>query len=634
MIAEFGVLFLALALMVAILQGLYLLPMAKLRLVLGAVLPYAAYVQNLLVTLALALLITLRLNSDFSVISVVEHSNLSLPTLYKIAGTWGNHEGSMLLWVFVLSLFGAMLPFSRSQNSATTLFASSVQSVLCAGFLLFILTTSNPFARRFPPVVDGQALNPILQDMALSLHPPLLYLGYVGFSIVFSMAIAALITGSAGKVWAEIVQPWIVFSWGSLTLGIGLGSWWAYRELGWGGWWFWDAVENASLMPWLAGTALLHTNLLLKKRGKLSSWVILLSIITFGLSLLGTFLVRSGAITSVHSFASDPKRGIFILAYMMVAVGGAFLLYSLRIGKIKEEENYADVEAIEPFSRAGLMIVNNLFILVACATVVLGTLYPIIAEIFLSEKITVGAPYFEATFAPIMAIPLLFAAVAPFVPWRGGEGVKKISAKLLPAFLSVVACSLLVFVFSGAKTVAALIGFGLAAWLGTASVSYLFSGGSRMAKCPVFLGHFGAACMVAGIVASSLYNNEEQAMLGIGDTISIAGYVVEYAKSDDVRGANYQAQRATLVVKEENGRHITTLFPEYRKYEIRGSTTSETGIYSGITGDLYSAVGEIDKNGKIALRLYYKPMIYLIWLGFVLICCSGFFALINKRIKR
>ena len=624
MTAEFGVFFLILALLTALLQSAYLLPFAGFRALLTRVFPIASFLQNSCIALALLTLITLRLDSDFSVINVIKHSNLALPTLYKIAGAWGNHEGSMLLWVFVLSLFGALLPTTSNQQP-TTNFAIAIQSALCAGFLAFILFTSNPFARQFPPTIDGEALNPLLQDMALSIHPPLLYLGYVGFSIVFSLAVAGLITGKVDRAWAEIAHPWIMSSWSALTLGIGLGSWWAYRELGWGGWWFWDPVENASLMPWLAGTALFHSNIVLKKRGSLAPWVLLLSIITFGLSLLGTFLVRSGAITSVHSFASDPERGIYILGYMFISIGGALLLYAVRGGKIATETD----EQILPASREGLIIINNLFLLTACISVFLGTLYPMFAEIFADEKLTVGAPFFEATFAPLMAIPLIFAAITPFMAWKKANLRATISS-LTPALLAVFAVIILVLAFFKTKLISAILGFGLSAWLIVGSISWLLNSGGKRGKYSVFCGHIGAACMIAGITASSAYKSETEGLLGVGQSLKIAGYEVIYQGITNFENDNFTANRAELLVKNSSDTEITNLQPEYRTYKIRGVSTSETAIYSSIYGDLYSAIGET-KDGKTAIRLYFKPMIYLLWLGFMIISASGIISITRKR---
>jgi cytochrome c-type biogenesis protein CcmF len=624
MIAEFGVLFLVLALLAALLQSSYLLPVPTLRNILEKLMPISAWLQALCITLAFATLVTLRLNSDFTVSNVVSHSNLSLPTLYKIVGTWGNHEGSMLLWVFVLALFGALL---SSNSDKVKIYATAIQSLLCAGFLAFILSTSNPFKRVFPPTTDGEALNPLLQDVGLAIHPPLLYLGYVGFSIVFSLAVAALIRGEAGQKWAGIAHPWIMVSWSALTLGIGLGSWWAYRELGWGGWWFWDPVENASLLPWLAGTALLHSNIVLKKRGLLAQWVILLSILTFALSLLGTFLVRSGVITSVHSFASDPARGIFVLAYIFITVGGALFLYSLRGGKI------SSVGQMLPASREGLIVINNLFILSACATVLLGTLYPIFAELMSGERVTVGPPFFQATFIPLMAMPLVFAALTPFVAWKKASLRASLHATR-PAMLATLAAVFLVVAFAHSKIISAVCGFGLATWLAAGSVQWLIGSRGKRGRYSVFLGHIGAACMVVGITASGLWKEEAQMLAAKGDSLSIAGYTVSYVGSTDIIGENYKAKRAELRVSIDNDKTITTLFPEYRTYAINGSNTSETDIHYSLTGDLYSVIGESSTDGKTTLRLYFQPMINLLWLGFVLMAVGGITSCLTKNHNR
>lgn len=623
MIAEFGVFFLVLALLVALLQSSYLLPVSSFRSILGIISPACSWLQSLCITAALAALVTLRLNSDFTVSNVVSHSNLSLPTLYKIVGTWGNHEGSMLLWVFVLALFGALL---SSNHEKVKIYATSIQSLLCAGFLTFILYTSNPFARVFPPPTDGEALNPLLQDIGLAIHPPLLYLGYVGFSIVFSLGVASLIVGRADRAWAKIIHPWIMVSWSSLTLGIGLGSWWAYRELGWGGWWFWDPVENASLLPWLAGTALFHSNIVLKKRGLLAQWVILLSIVTFALSLLGTFLVRSGAITSVHSFASDPERGIFILAYIFVTVGGALFLYSLRGGLIKNSEQML------PISREGLIVINNLFILSACATVLLGTLYPMFAELMSGERITVGPPFFQATFIPLMAMPLIFAALTPFMAWKKASLRSAIRATR-PAMLAVLVAVFLVMAFAHTKIISAVCGFGLAMWLGAGSVQWLIGAQGKRGKYSVFLGHIGAACIVVGVTASGLWKEEAQMLAAEGDSLKLAGYTVNYVGSTDITGENYKAKRAELLVNDKKDKIITTLFPEYRTYVINGNNTSETDIYYSLTGDLYSVIGETSKDGKVTLRLYFQPMINLVWLGFVLMALGGITSCLTRNHK-
>ena len=615
--AEIGLFALILALMLACVQSAYWLP--RVRSVIAPILPTAAMLQALMVTLALLTLAVLRLDNDFSVQNVAMHSNRALPLLYKIAGTWGNHEGSMLLFSWVLSLFGAALATSRSPERKLMFEAASIQALLAVGILLFIILTSNPFARLFPAPLDGEMLNPLLQDMALSIHPPMLYLGYVGFSAVFSLAVAGLLQGNINKLWAHAAHPWMMMAWGALTLGIGLGSWWAYRELGWGGFWFWDPVENASLLPWLAGTALLHSNVVLKKRGALASWVALLSILTFGLSLLGTFLVRSGVITSVHSFASDPARGIFILLYMAITIGGALFIYALRAHTLPR------AALIRPSSREGMIVVNNLFILTACATVLLGTLYPIIMDAIFSQSLTVGAPYFNATFLPLMAIPLLFAGITPFMPWKKAR-FKVTLMRAWPALLAALCAIIFILAVVSTQTLLAAAGLGLGAFLLAASGQWLLAGKWRnAANWPVFLGHFGAALLIIGITGTGLWSKESERFIRPGETLSMAGYVVTYVSDEAVKTDNYHAKRATLTL-EKNKQIITTLSPEYRRYNLRETNTSETAIYSTAAYDIYSVIGETSADGRTAIRLYFRPTISFLWLGCIVVTCGGLLA--------
>jgi len=616
MTAEAGLFFLILALLVALFQAAFLLP--RLQAVIGPCLPGAAWLQALAITLAFAALMVLRLDSDFSVVNVIQHSNLTLPTLYKIAGTWGNHEGSMLLWVWVLGMFGAVLSGqSKGQMSHVKNTATAVQSFICAGFLVFILLTSNPFARQFPPVTDGMALNPILQDIALAMHPPLLYLGYVGFSVVFSLGVAALLQGKMEREWAHMAHPWILAAWSALTLGIGLGSWWAYRVLGWGGFWFWDPVENVSLLPWLSGTALLHSNIVLKKRGMLAPWVLLLSIITFGLSMLGTFLVRSGVLISVHSFASDPMRGFFILGYITLLLGGALLLFALRAGKLQPQEKML------PLSREGVIIINNLFLLTACATVLLGTVYPIIMEWLAGDKITVGPPYYNATFLPLMAVPLVFAGLAPFMPWKKARA-KEAIREARPALLAALAAALLVLAAVKTQLVLALLGFSLAAWLLAASVQWVRRCNAEN-SLPVFLGHAGAAILVAGITGAGLWQSEVQRTMRPGDEVSIAGYTLRYERDIRADTKDYHATRAEFRLGDGS-----LLAPEMRRYLVRNSGTSVPAIRSTLGGDLYAVIGEA-AEGATPVRVYYNPLTGLMWGGCVLMALGGIVSIARRR---
>lgn len=614
MLAEFGVLFLILALFSSLVQTAYLWP-SRHRESFAACLPGAAHLQLFFVVLAFFTLMLLRIDSDFSVVSVAQHSNLSLPLLYKIAGTWGNHEGSMLLWVLILSGFGVAV----AARNAT---ATAIQSALAAGVLLFVLLTSNPFARQFPPPSDGETLNPILQDIALAMHPPLLYIGYVGFSIVFSLAVAALLNANTGRDFAKYTRPWVVISWTSLTFGIGLGSWWAYRELGWGGFWFWDPVENASLLPWLAGTALLHSVIVLEKRGQLASWVILLSILTFGLSLLGTFLVRSGALTSVHSFASDPARGLFILFYIAAAVGGSLYIYATRARHIVAGEPMAAL------SREGMIVFNNLFLLSACAVVLLGTVYPLFAEWLSGDKLTVGAPYFSATFVPLMALPVFFAGLAALMPWKKAS-IRQSLHKLRPSILAATVAVFITCAILKTHIAYGALGLGLGVWLFAASVQWLIVGWKilpRLYALSVFCAHAGAALLVLGVTGTGLWQQEINAAAAPGDTFDIAGYRLVYVKESGDRGANYDIKRAEIHIEHK----VTSIFPEFRTYDLRRTNTSEAAIYSTWAGDLYAAIGEGDGK-RTSLRVYYNPGIRFVWLGCLMMVAAGLFSLIHMR---
>lgn len=625
MMPEFGIFFLILALLAASWQAMLLFPSRNIREIIRPCMHSAVSMQALLVIFAFVTLMLLRIDSDFSVANVALHSNRSLPLLYKIAGTWGNHEGSMVLWALVLSLFALALSLNNRVEEGLKELALAVQAAIACGVLLFILFTSNPFERNFPPALDGEALNPLLQDIGLALHPPLLYLGYVGFSMVFALAVAALLRGHAGRQWAEAAHGWIVAAWSALTLGIGLGSWWAYRELGWGGWWFWDPVENASLMPWLAGTALLHCNIVFKKRGQLQSWTLLLAIVTFTLSLLGTFLVRSGVLTSVHSFASDPARGLFIILYTAAVSGSALLIYALRADRLNTNTGF------EPVSREGLIVINNIFVLSACATVLLGTLYPLIAQWY-GARISVGPPYFNKTFLPMMALPLMFAGLAPFMGWQQSS-IKLALAKALPALTAMLAAVFVILAVTKSHAALAAAGFGLSTWLAAASIQWILEGKRvrTLATTATFVGHLGAAVLIAGITAVSLWKTEAERNMAPGDTITAGSYLLTFRQEDSYRGANYDAKRGELSVQDANGNVVATLFPEYRLYDIRKMGTSEAAIYSVLFSDVYAVIGEgaLD-SGHTAVRVYYVPLIQLIWGGFLLIGLSGILALVHR----
>lgn len=627
MMPEFGLFFLIVALLAASVQAAYLLPVTGTKRLLLACLPSASWVQALCVCLSFAILVHLRLNSDFTVLNVVQHSNLSLPVLYKVVGTWGNHEGSMLLWVMVLAVFGACVALSMPPGEGLKPVVVAVQAGLSVGVLLFILYTSNPFARVFPPTTDGEALNPLLQDLALAMHPPLLYLGYVGFSIVFSFAVAALLRRELDETWARAVHPWILVSWTSLTLGIGLGSWWAYRVLGWGGFWFWDPVENASLLPWLSGTALLHSNAVLMRRKMLKSWVLLLAIVTFGLSLMGTFLVRSGLLTSVHSFASDPQRGSFILIYILIVLGGALLLYGLRAHTLAREAG-----RMLPLSREGMIVLNNLFVLTACATVFLGTCYPVVVEWMQGVKLTVGPPYYNVTFMPLMAVPLVFAGLVPFMPWQRAD-MRLALRKARAAGAAAVAAMVLVGAAQAPQMLFSALGMGLAAWLGVCSLQWLRATGARAQGLPVFLGHFGAAVAVAGVTAASLWMQEAELPMKTGDTVEVAGFRLHYTTDREIKAPNYHGHAVEFQVEDTQGQPVATLAPEYRIYDIRQMPISVADIRSRLTGDLYAVIGESSADGlTTAVRIYFRPGMCLFWIGFIVMAAGGAMRLARRSI--
>jgi cytochrome c-type biogenesis protein CcmF len=629
MIAETGLVLLILALLASLLQAAFLLPVKSLKACLPPCLESAAWLQALCITLAFAMLVTLRLDSDFSVMNVAQHSNLTLPTLYKVVGTWGNHEGSMLLWVMVLAAFGATValsPMPDEPELKKNIIAT--QAAISSGFLLFILCTSNPFARLFPPPPDGEALNPLLQDMALAIHPPLLYIGYVGFSIVFSFAVAALLRGELTPRWAALVHPWILASWSALTLGIGLGSWWAYRVLGWGGFWFWDPVENAALLPWLAGTALLHSNIVLKKRHMLKQWVLLLAIVTFALSLLGTFLVRSGVLISVHSFASDPARGAYILGYIVVVVGGALLLYAVRAARITSDGN----EGMLPLSREGMIVINNLLLLTACATVFLGTTYPMVSEWLTGDRLTVGPPYFNTTFLPLIALSLVAAGLTPFMPWKKAE-LRKALRHTLPALWASLAAVAVALAAMRQDIAFSAAGAGLACWLGACSLHWVWKRGWSGGSLPVFLGHFGAAILVAGVTGAALSKLEVERGMAIGETLEIGGYRLTYESEEPLDNPDYSGRKATLVAQDNTGATVTALAPEYRIYTIRQTASSIASIHSTLTHDLYAVIGESTPDGKrTAVRVYLNPLTGLIWLGCVLIAMGGIVGITRRKL--
>ena len=642
MSVELGHFALILAAVIACIQaGVPLLGAARGRPAWMALAPAAAIAQFLLVALAFACLVTAYVRSDFSVLNVALNSHSAKPLLYKIAGAWGNHEGSMLLWLLILVSFGAAVAvFGGALPAALKARALAVQAAIAIGFHLFILLTSNPFARLDPAPADGQGLNPLLQDPGLALHPPFLYLGYVGFSMAYSFALAALIEGKVDPSWARWVRPWTLAAWVFLTAGIALGAWWAYYELGWGGWWYWDPVENASLIPWLAGTALVHSAIVVERRDALKGWTVLLAIVTFACSLIGTFLVRSGVLSSVHAFAQDPSRGVFILALLIVYVAGGLALFAWRGPQL------ADGGLFRPVSREGSLLFNNLVLSIAAASVLLGTLYPLLLEAVGGAKVSVGPPFFNRVFVPLM-LPLVIAmAIGPLLPWKRGE-LLPVLRRLLLAALAALGTAALAWTLAGAAHTWGLIGMALAAWLlvGTAiELAYriklgrapLAESGRRLMALPraawgMSIAHAGLAVAIAGMTAAAVWQQEKVVRLAPGEAVTIAGYEAILAGNERVMGRNYTAHRATFVLRRD-GREVARLYPEKRHYPVEGRETTEAAIRTTLWGDVYLAIGD-DAGGSRVVRAYFNPLIAWIWAGVALMAVGGVASLSDRRLR-
>ena len=595
-----------------------------------------ALTQFAFVAIAYAALTYAHVTSDFSLVNVYENSHSAKPLVYKISGVWGNHEGSMLLWVLVLSICGASVAlFSRIMPETLRAGALGVQGWIGAAFLLFVLATSNPFARFAQAPLEGRDLNPILQDPGLAIHPPLLYLGYVGFSVTFSFAAAALISGRIDAGWARIVRPWVLAAWTFLTLGIAMGSYWAYYTLGWGGFWFWDPVENASLMPWLAGTALLHCMSVMQKRDALKIWTIFLAILAFSLSLLGTFLVRSGVLTSVHAFANDPARGVFILVILVLFIGGALVLFALRANTLQAGGVFA------PVSREGALVLNNLLLTCACATVFIGTLYPLVLEAVTGEKISVGAPYFNLTFVPL-CLPLAIAM--PFgqqLAWKRGSllgAAQRLTLAIGCEFLAVVALALV-----KGGPVLSVMAAGLAIFLITGSFAdigarALRGGGHVFARAfglprsawATAIAHAGIGVTLFGL-ASTGWGVEEVARMQPGQTVAVGPYEVTVASIAPGKGPNYDETVAHTLVRS-GGVAITEINPSQRFYPVREMHRAEAGIATLGLGQIYMSVAEVNRDGSIDARLYWKPFVILIWIGALVMAAGGLLSLSDRRI--
>ena len=643
MIAELGHFALMLALAVAAVQcvlPLYGAHTGDRRLMAMAV--PAAVSQLLLIALAFGALMHAYVTSDFSVQNVWANSHSEKPLIYKIAGVWGNHEGSMVLWVLILALFGAAVALFGS-NLPDDLRARviAVQGSIGFAFLLFIVATSSPFLRLDPVPIEGQGLNPLLQDPALAFHPPFLYTGYVGLSIAFSFAVAALIGGKVDAAWARWVRPWTLAAWMFLTIGIAMGSWWAYYELGWGGWWFWDPVENASFMPWLVAAALLHSAIVVEKRNALKTWTILLSILAFSLSLLGTFLVRSGVLTSVHAFAVDPARGVFILAILCVFIGGSLALFAWRARSLQSGGIFA------PISREGGLVVNNLLLCTACAAVLFGTLYPLLLETLTGDKISVGPPFFDLVFGIIMTPLLLLAPFGPMMGWKRGDLYAAIQRLWFAAAAAVViAVGFLAFQYRGPW--AAPLGIALGLWLILGSLSeiayrvQLFKGPfssalTRLAGLPrsalgMTLAHAGVGVMVIGITAVTAWKDERILAVQPGQPVEIAGYTVAFASADVLEGPNYSGESGRFEVTRA-GAPVSTLVSEKRSFRPSGQTTTEVGLLQSVAGDLYVVLGDKLDGGGRNVRISFIPLVSFIWVGALIMFFGGFLSLLDRRYR-
>ncbi|MGK2286965.1 heme lyase CcmF/NrfE family subunit [Pedomonas sp. V897] len=645
MIAEIGHFSLWLALAVAVCQ--FLLPAIGFRRDddrLRAVAVPAAQAQLLLALVSFGALVWCFWASDFSVRIVAANSHTLKPTLYKITGVWANHEGSMLLWVTILALSGwAVATFERSLSERLRTRVLGVQALIAIGFYLFLLVSSNPFERLLPAPSEGNGLNPLLQDPGLAFHPPMLYLGYVGLSVTFSFAVAALVENNVTPDWARRMRPWVLAAWAALTGGLALGSWWAYYELGWGGWWFWDPVENAALMPWLAATALLHSTLVLEKRDALRNWTVLLAVLAFSLSMIGTFVVRSGLLTSVHSFAVDPERGLFILGLLALYIGGALTLYAWRAGTVEAGATFAAT------SREGALVINNLLLATILGTVFLGTLYPMALEAVSGEKISVGAPYFNATFRPLMAPLVVLMAVGPFLPWRKAAGGRRTARRLAMPLLLAVLAVLTVYAFADTRGAWALIGIGLAAWLAASVFAdiarqcrlgrgtlRLFWG--RLIRQPramfgMWLAHLGVAVAIFGATASGAWEREVMTTLEPGQPVMVGPYAFTLTEVMPVAGKNFTAIQGRFDVRQGE-KLVATVKPQSRTYTSPPMETTEAGIAPLWGGDIYAVLGKPDGRGGWQVRLHWKPFMPWVWYGAALMMLGGVVSMLDRRRSR
>jgi cytochrome c-type biogenesis protein CcmF len=641
MIVELGHYGLILALWVALLQGVMpLAGAAQGKYAWQSLARPAAALQFALVLLSFLALAYAFWANDFSVLYVSEHSNTLLPTPYRLAAVWGGHEGSLLLWVLLLSLWTVGVAFfSRSLPLPMVARVIGVLGLISCGFIAFILTTSNPFERLLPGAEEGRDLNPLLQDFGLIIHPPMLYMGYVGFSVAFAFAIAALLAGQLDAAWARWSRPWTVVAWVFMTVGIGLGSWWAYYELGWGGWWFWDPVENASLMPWLFGTALIHSLMVTEKRGSFKAWTVLLAIGAFSLSLLGTFLVRSGVLTSVHAFASDPRRGIFVLIFLAVVVGSSLTLFAMRAPQVTQGGRMGLV------SRESFLLANSVLLVVATAAVLLGTIYPLVMDALNLGKLSVGAPYFNTVFVPLLAPVLLLMVPGIRAHWKDARWGALWQSLRLSAVVALATAVLVPWALQasgwGEWGFGVSLGLFLGAWVLAGSVHQVIErllkpGRIAASFWGMHLAHIGLAVVVVGITMVKGYELERDVRMGVGDTVTLRQYVFELKGVQEIEGPNYKALRADVAVTR-NGQKVTDLAPEKRMYFSSRMPMTEAAIDSGLTRDLYVSMGEMLEGGSTeqwSVRVYFKPFVLWLWGGAMFMVLGGLIAALDRRYRR
>ena len=641
MIAELGNYALALSLAIAVLLAIFPLWGAeKGNVQFMALARPMTYGLFLILSVSFGALFYVFAINDFSVQYVVNNSNTTLPVYYRLSAVWGSHEGSLLLWIWLLSLWSAAVAlFSKRLPQEAVARVLGIMGIISIGFLLFVLFTSNPFTRTFPDFpVDGKELNPLLQDIGLIFHPPLLYMGYVGFSVAFAFSIASLMTGKLDTAWARWSRPWTMAAWVFLTLGIVLGSWWAYYELGWGGWWFWDPVENASFMPWLAGTALLHSLAVTEKRGSFKAWTVLLAILAFSLCLLGTFLVRSGILVSVHAFASDPTRGLYVLAYLIVVIGGSLTLYAYKGSQIRSRDN------AERYSRESLLLLNNILLMTALCVVLLGTLLPLVHKQLGLGSISIGAPFFDQMFLIIMTPFALLLGIGPLVKWRRDQFSAIRTPVIASVIIMLIAGFALPYLLQDKLTVSAVLGTMMTVIIVLLSLYEMhqratyrdtfWRGITKLSRSHwgMILAHLGVAMTVWGIAFSQNYSIERDVRMNVGDTVQIAGYDFTFKGISDANGPNYVGGKAQIDISRD-GKHETTLYAEKRLYTVSKMPMTEAAIDWGFSRDLYAALGEKLDNNAWALRLYYKPFIRWIWLGGLFMALGGVLCMFDRRYR-